>query len=120
MYSLKNNSEYIFQKVEPQIISKGNDKSIRNDFQEALLYPIWFILFNDNNHFTLFIMRTIHQNNSFEQSCVLYFNSLPSFQSDINSHININIIKRISNCIVCRVATSPYNHGYPTEDGILL
>ena len=118
MYSLKNNSEYLFQTVEPQIISKENDTSIRNTFQEALLYPIWFIPFNDNNHFTLFIIHTIHQNNSFEQSYVFYFNSLPSFQSDINSHINI--IKRISNCIVCRVATSPYNHGDPTEDGILL
>ena len=54
-----------------------------------MLYPIWFISFNDNNHFTLFIIHTIHQNNSFEQSYVFYFNSLPSFQSDINSHINI-------------------------------
>ena len=118
LYSLKNNSEYLFQTVEPQIISKENDTSIRNDFQEALLYPIWFIPFNYNNHFTLFIMHTIHQHNSFEQSYVLYFNSLPSFQSDTISHINI--IKRISNCIGCRVATSPYNHGDPTEDGILL
>ena len=63
-------------------------------------------------------MHTIHQHNSFEQSYILYFNSLPSFQSDINSHINI--IKRIRNCILCRVETSPYNHGDPTEDGILL
>ena len=67
--------------MEIQFISKGNDKSIRNDFQEALLYPIWFVPFNDNNHFTLFIIHTIHQNNSFEQSYVLYFNSFPSFQS---------------------------------------
>ena len=74
--------------------------------------------FNDNNHFTSFIIHTIHQHNSFEQSYVFYFNSLPSFQSDINSNININ--KRISNCIGCRVATSPYNHGDPTEDVILL
>ena len=118
LYSLKNNSEYIFQTVEIQFISKGNDKSIRNDFQEELLYTICFVTFNYNNHFTLFIIHTIHQNNSFEQSYVFYFNSLPSFQSDINSHINI--IKRISNYIVCRVATSPYNHGDPTEDGILL
>ena len=65
-----------------------------------------------------FIIHTIHQNNSFEQSCVLYFNLLSLFQSDIYCHINI--IKRISNCIVCRVSTSPYNHGDPTEDGILL
>ena len=82
------------------------------------MYPIWFIPFNDNNRFTLFIIHTINQNNLFEQSCVLYFNSLPSFQSDTISHINI--IKRISNCIVCRVETSPYNHGYPTDNGILL
>ena len=31
-FFLKNNSEYVFQTVEPQIISKGNDKSIRNTF----------------------------------------------------------------------------------------
>ena len=74
--------------------------------------------FNYNNHFTLFIIHTIHQNNSFEQSYVFYFNSLPSFQSDTISHINI--IKRISNCIGCRVATSPYNHSYPTDNDILL
>ena len=82
------------------------------------MYPIWFIPFNDNNHFTLFIIHTIHQHNSSEQSCVLFFNSLPSIQSDTNSHINI--IKRISNCVGRRVTTSPYNHGDPTEDGILL
>ena len=40
------------------------------------------------------------------------------FKVGINSVINI--IKRISNCIVCRVATSPYNHGDPTDDDILL
>ena len=28
----KNNSEYLFQTVEPQYISKENDKSIRNNF----------------------------------------------------------------------------------------
>ena len=118
LYSLKNNSEYVFQTVEPQFISKRNNTSIRNNFQEALLYPIWIIPFNYNNHFTLFIIHTIHQHNSFEQSYVFYFNSFPSFQIDINSHINI--IKKISNCIGCRVATSPYNPGEPTEDGILL
>ena len=32
LYSLKNNSEYLFQTVEPQIISKENDTSIRNNF----------------------------------------------------------------------------------------
>ena len=55
--------------------------------------------FNDNNHFTSFIIYSNHQNNLFEQSYVLYFNSLPSFQSDIYCHINI--IKRISNRIGC-------------------
>ena len=32
LYSLKNNSEYLFQTVEPQIISKENDTSNRNNF----------------------------------------------------------------------------------------
>ena len=98
--SIQNKNIYVFETLEPQIISKENDSSVRNTFQEAMLYPIWFVPFNDNNHFTLFIVHTIHQNNSFEQSCILYFNSLPSFQSDINGHINI--IKRISNCIGCK------------------
>ena len=97
--TIQNENIYVFETLEPEMISKEDDYSIRNNFQDAMLYPIWFIPFNDKSHFTLFIVHTIHQRNSFEQSCVLYFNSLVSFQTDINSHMEI--IKRISNCIGC-------------------
>ena len=97
--TIQNENIYVFETLEPEMISKEDDYSIRNNFQDAMLYPIWFIPFNDKSHFTLFIVHTIHQRNSFEQRCVLYFNSLASFQTDINCHMEI--IKRISNCIGC-------------------
>ena len=66
--------------------------------------------------YLLFIqfINIIHLNKVMFSISILYHH----FKVGINSHINI--IKRISNCIGCRVATSPYNHGDPTEDDILL
>ena len=61
------------------------------------MYPTWIWPFCDNGHFTLFVVHIINQTDSFEKSCVLYFDSLPLFHSDIKRHLDI--IKRICYCI---------------------
>ena len=78
--TIQNENIYVFETLESETISKEDNSSIRNNFQDAMLYPIWFISIDDKSHFTLFIIHTIHQRNSFEKSCVLYFNSLVSFK----------------------------------------
>ena len=99
--------------MEPSFISKINDQTILEMFQEATFYPIWVCPVCDNNHFTLFIVHTVHLNSSFQQSCILFFNSLPSFSFDMKNHVDM--LKRIANCINCRYENKVYTINVPHQ-----
>ena len=87
--TINNKNIYVFETLEPSFISKINDQTILEMFQEATLYPVWICPVCDNNHFTLFIVHTVHLNSSFQQSCILFFNSLPSFSFDMKNHVDM-------------------------------
>lgn len=94
---INNDNIYLFETLEPSYIDKLNNDSLLSSYQDAILYPTWICPFCDNGHFTLFVVHIINQTDSFEKSCVLYFDSLPLFHSDIKRHLDI--IKRICYCI---------------------
>lgn len=95
--TVNNKDIYVFETLEPYFISQNNDESLFEMFKEASLYPIWICPVCDNGHFTLFIIHVVHINSLFQGSCILYFNSLPSFSSNVKDHLDM--IKRISICV---------------------